>query len=84
MIRPPEPAQRDKAELFRRLHTQPQLLELSNVWDVTSARAVAGRPGTTAIATASAAIAASRFGPVLKVSEDGLTTFYDGGRIWDL
>lgn len=59
VIRPPEPAQRDKAELFRRLHTQPQLLELSNVWDVTSARAVAGRPGTTAIATASAAIAAS-------------------------
>ena len=59
VIRPPEPAQRDKAELFRRLNTQPQLLELSNVWDVTSARAVAGRPGTTAIATASAAIAAS-------------------------
>ena len=31
-----------------------------------------------------AAIAAGRFGPVLKVSEDGLITFYDGGRIWDL
>lgn len=35
-------------------------------------------------ARTTAAIAASRFGPVLKVSEDGLITFYDGGRIWDL
>lgn len=35
-------------------------------------------------ARTTAALAASRFGPVLKVSEDGLITFYDGGRIWDL
>ena len=35
-------------------------------------------------ARTTAAIAASRFGPVLKVSEDGLMTCYDGGRIWDL
>jgi hypothetical protein len=35
-------------------------------------------------ARTTAAIAASRFGPVLKVSEDGLITFYDGGRLWDL
>ena len=35
-------------------------------------------------ARTTAAIAAGRFGPVLKVSEDGLITFYDGGRIWDL
>ena len=27
---------------------------------------------------------ASRFGPVLKVSEDGAMTFYDGVRVWDL
>ncbi len=35
-------------------------------------------------ARTTAAIAASRFGPVMKVSEDGLMTFYDGGRVWDL
>ena len=35
-------------------------------------------------ARTTAALAASRFGPVLKVSEDGLITFYDGGRVWDL
>lgn len=35
-------------------------------------------------ARTTAAIAATRFGPVLKVSEDGLITFYDGGRVWDL
>jgi hypothetical protein len=35
-------------------------------------------------ARTTAAIAASRYGPVLKVSEDGLITFYDGGRIWDI
>ena len=35
-------------------------------------------------ARTTAALAASRFGPVLKVSEDGLITCYDGGRIWDL
>ncbi|MGD9905626.1 MAG: hypothetical protein AB7U83_19310 [Vicinamibacterales bacterium] len=35
-------------------------------------------------ARTTAALAASRFGPVLKVSEDGLMSFYDGGRVWDL
>lgn len=35
-------------------------------------------------ARTTAALAASRFGPVLKVSEDGLISFYDGGRVWDL
>ena len=35
-------------------------------------------------ARTTAAMAASRFGPVLKVSEDGAMTFYDGQRIWDL
>jgi hypothetical protein len=27
---------------------------------------------------------ASRFGPVLKVSEDGGITFFDGGKVWDI
>jgi hypothetical protein len=35
-------------------------------------------------ARTTAATAASRYGPVLKVSEDGLITFFDGGRIWDI
>lgn len=35
-------------------------------------------------ARTTAAIAAARFGPVLKVSEDGMITFFDGGRIWDI
>ncbi|MGE0816259.1 MAG: hypothetical protein AB7O28_10590 [Vicinamibacterales bacterium] len=35
-------------------------------------------------ARTTAALAASRFGPVLKVSEDGLVSCYDGGRVWDL
>ena len=35
-------------------------------------------------ARTTAAIAASRFGPVLKVSEDGIITFFDGERIWDI
>jgi hypothetical protein len=35
-------------------------------------------------ARTTAALAASRFGPVLKVSEDGAMTFYDGLRVWDL
>jgi hypothetical protein len=35
-------------------------------------------------ARTTAAAAASRYGPVLKVSEDGLITFFDGGRIWDI
>ncbi len=35
-------------------------------------------------ARTTAALGASRFGPVLKVSEDGAMTFYDGVRVWDL
>jgi hypothetical protein len=35
-------------------------------------------------ARTTAAIAASRYGPVLKVSEDGMITFFDDGRIWDI
>jgi hypothetical protein len=35
-------------------------------------------------ARTTAAIAASRYGPVLKVSEDGLMTFFDGERVWDI
>ena len=35
-------------------------------------------------ARTTAAMAASRFGPVLKVSEDGLITCFDSGRVWDI
>lgn len=35
-------------------------------------------------ARTTAAMAASRYGPVLKVSEDGAMTFYDNVRVWDL
>jgi hypothetical protein len=35
-------------------------------------------------ARTTAAIAASRFGPVLKVSEDGIITFFDRERVWDI
>lgn len=35
-------------------------------------------------ARTTAAIAASRFGPVLKVSEDGVITFFDRGKVWDI
>lgn len=52
-------AQAAKAAALRRMHQSTELLELVNVWDVASARAIAARPGTTAIATASAAIADS-------------------------
>jgi 2-methylisocitrate lyase-like PEP mutase family enzyme len=50
---------RERAEVLRRLHTDPGLLVLVNVWDVASARAVAAAPGCQAVATASAAIAAA-------------------------
>jgi 2-methylisocitrate lyase-like PEP mutase family enzyme len=46
------------AELLR-LHQDPTLLSLVNVWDVISAKAVAAVDGTKAIATASHSIAAS-------------------------
>src|SRR4051795_3305060 len=51
--------QRGKAEELRRLHGAPELLVLVNVWDVASARVVAGTPGCRAIATASWSIAAA-------------------------
>jgi hypothetical protein len=35
-------------------------------------------------ARTTAAAAASRYGPVLKVSEDGLITFFDSGKVWDI
>jgi hypothetical protein len=35
-------------------------------------------------ARTTAAMAASRFGPVLKVSEDGVITFFDRERVWDV
>jgi hypothetical protein len=36
-------------------------------------------------ARTTAALVASRFGPVLKVSEDGVVScFLDGTRVWDL
>jgi hypothetical protein len=35
-------------------------------------------------ARTTAALAASRFGPVLKVSEDGVITLFDGERVWDI
>ena len=35
-------------------------------------------------ARTTAALAASRFGPVLKVSEDGVITFFDGEPIWNI
>ena len=50
---------KDKAAELLRLHTDPELLVLVNVWDVASAQAVAAQPRCTAIATASAAVAAS-------------------------
>jgi hypothetical protein len=35
-------------------------------------------------ARSTAAMAAARFGPVLKVSEDGAITFYDRERVWEI
>ena len=49
----------DQATELRRLHTDPELLRLVNVWDVPSARVVAGVAGVKALATASHSIAAS-------------------------
>jgi 2-methylisocitrate lyase-like PEP mutase family enzyme len=50
---------RARAEELRRLHTDPAILVLVNVWDAASARTVASVPGCRAIATASWAIAAA-------------------------
>lgn len=35
-------------------------------------------------ARTTAAMAACRFGPVLKVSADGAMTFFDTERVWDI
>lgn len=52
-------ASADKAAELLRLHTDPELLLLVNVWDVITARVVADTPGTRALATASHSIAAA-------------------------
>jgi 2-methylisocitrate lyase-like PEP mutase family enzyme len=52
----PNSEHRQKAERFRRLHTEGDVLLLTNVWDVASARIVE-ESGFTAIATSSAGIA---------------------------
>ena len=46
--------------------------------------AVPTAEGATEGARSTAAMAASRYGPVLKVSEDGMITFFDNGRVWDI
>jgi 2-methylisocitrate lyase-like PEP mutase family enzyme len=49
----------EKAADLLRLHTDPELLVVVNVWDVVSATVVADVPGTKALATASHSIAAT-------------------------
>ncbi|GAA4377107.1 isocitrate lyase/PEP mutase family protein [Agromyces bauzanensis] len=49
----------DTAAELRHLHDAPELLQVVNVWDVVSARAIAALPETRAIATASHSIAAT-------------------------
>jgi len=48
-----------KAQLFRRLHLEPQILVLPNAWDVASAKKLAALPGCRALATTSAGVARS-------------------------
>ncbi len=48
-----------RARTLLDLHTAPEILVLSNVWDVVSARVVAGTDGVRALATASHSIAAT-------------------------
>lgn len=55
---PVSPSAERATELLR-LHRDPELLTVVNVWDVVSARVVADIDGTTALATASHSIAAS-------------------------
>jgi 2-methylisocitrate lyase-like PEP mutase family enzyme len=50
---------RERAKILLDLHTAPEILTLTNVWDVASARVVAGVEGVKALATASHAIADS-------------------------
>jgi 2-methylisocitrate lyase-like PEP mutase family enzyme len=49
----------DRAAELLRLHTEPELLVVVNVWDAISARVVADQPGSRALATASHSIAAT-------------------------
>jgi 2-methylisocitrate lyase-like PEP mutase family enzyme len=53
------PTTAEKARELLRLHTDPELLLVVNVWDVITARVVADVPGTKALATASHSIAAA-------------------------
>ena len=48
-----------RARTLAELHTAPDILTLANVWDVVSARVVAGTQGARALATASHSIAAT-------------------------
>ena len=48
-----------RARTLLDLHTAPEILVLTNVWDVVSARVVAGTEGVRALATASHSIAAT-------------------------
>ena len=49
----------DRAATLLDLHRAPEILVLTNVWDVVSAQVVAGTPGVRALATASHSIAAT-------------------------
>jgi 2-methylisocitrate lyase-like PEP mutase family enzyme len=55
-----DPTRADRATELLRLHRDPELLTVVNVWDVVSARVVSEIDGTRALATASHSIAASR------------------------
>src|SRR4051812_36735921 len=48
-----------RARTLLELHTAPEILVLTNVWDVVSAQVVAATPGVRALATASHGIAAT-------------------------
>ncbi len=49
----------DKGAELLRLHTDPELLILVNVWDAVTAKVIAGTPGARALATASHSVAAT-------------------------
>lgn len=49
----------DDARTLLRLHNEPEILVLPNVWDVASARVAAAAPGVRALATASHSVAAT-------------------------
>jgi 2-methylisocitrate lyase-like PEP mutase family enzyme len=59
MSQPAAPELGDRARALLDLHTAPEILVLANVWDVASARVVAGTDGVRALATASHSIAAT-------------------------